>query len=259
MALPKARMLAALDALIQEGAQLHEQFLKDLNTWTIHFVAWEKACESTLEAIYGSQADALQEFKRVYFLPPPTEVYANENEKATGELVWFESGIRYAVVMLTGYRYSIERLLPPDVPQRIRYNVLISHGGPTMTHVNAVSELIETLGLSPVVVSRMPNLNLSLNQKVMAYLSICAAGIALATEEDEVTAIAEKRPRPNVEHEVGLMQSAPSIDGRIIYCKEPGVKFASNYSEKVWIGFEKERVQDAFIPILRELRAFGLL
>ena len=87
---------------------------------------------------------------------------------------------------------------------------------------------------------------------------MCAAGIALATRDDEVEA-ETVRTRPNVEIEIGMMQTAPNIASRIIYLKEPDVHFASNYAEKVWIAFEAGRIQDALIAIARELRAFGFL
>ena len=127
-----------------------------------------------------------------------------------------------------------------------------------MTHVIAVKEFLQALGLAPVVVRDMPNLNLSVNEKVRVYMGICTAAIALATVEDETTS-REQRARPNVENEIGMLQSSPNIASRIIYLKEPGVKFASNYQEKVWIPFKKENVQDAFIPLTKELKAFGLL
>lgn len=193
-------------------------------------------------------------------MTPPTEAYANEGERKAGELVWFDSGLEYAIAILLGYAYSIDRLLPPDTtPPRTPYNIFISHGGATMTHVDAVAEMLEAVGLSPVIVARRPSMNLSLNQKVLVYLGVCSAGIALATVEDEEEAAGLGRPRPNVEHEIGLMQAASNIASRIIYCKESKVKFASNYAEKVWIPFAKEQARNSFVQILRELHAFGLL
>jgi hypothetical protein len=199
-------------------------------------------------------------FKKIYFVPPPTETYTNDSEREAGKLIWFDSGLEYAITTLAGYLYSIDRLLPPDVaPPRTPYNVFISHGGPYMTHVDRLSELFEAVGLSPVVVARRPSMNLSVNAKVLRYVGICSAGVALATVEDEEQAAAEQRPRPNVEHEIGLMQTAPNIGDRIVYCKEAAVKFASNYAEKVWVPFAKESIQESFVPVLRELHAFGLL
>lgn len=253
-------MVAALGGLITDGQALMTQFQKDGQTWTNLFVVWLKACESTLEAIYGSSSEALNQFKAIHFLAPPGVVYASSAEQNAGERIWFESGLNYAVVTLAGYRYSIDRLLAPDTPPpRSPQYVFISHGGPVMTHVEGVSQLLTAVGLFPIVVARLPSMNLSLNQKVLQYLSICAAGIALATEDDEAEAAAQHRPRGNVEHEIGLLQAATNINGRIIYCKEPQVKFATNYAEKAWIPFTKEQIEPAFVPILRELRAFQLI
>jgi hypothetical protein len=89
-------------------------------------------------------------------------------------------------------------------------------------------------------------------------MSQCVAAIALATaEEEDGTRI--KRTRPNVEHEIGLLQSMPNINNRIVYMREPSVNFASNYAEKCWIDFVKEDISDALIPHLRELVGFRLV
>ena len=127
-----------------------------------------------------------------------------------------------------------------------------------MTHVQLVQDFLGALGLGPVVVRDRPNLNLSVNEKVRFYMALCTGAVALATVEDETIAN-EQRTRPNVENEIGMLQAAPNIGSRIIYLKEPNVTFASNYQEKVWIPFTKERVQDSFINIAKELRAFGFV
>lgn len=255
--LTKQQMLAALDGLIDEANRLYKQFLTDLRTWTPEFAAWLKASESTIEAIFGSSSHALASFKQIYFIPPPSEVYTNELEQTKARLTWFESGLRFAQTTLVGYRYSVDRLAQ-DAPARSTPNVFIAHGGPSRLHVERIRDFLSALGLQPIVVEDMPNMNLSLNEKVRFYMSLCTAGIALATVEDETTA-AEQRTRPNVENEIGMMQTSDNIGARIVYMKEPGVQFASNYAEKVWIPFERDAVERAFTPLALELRAFGLL
>ena len=255
--LSKQQMLTALDGLVDEAERLHDVFLQNLVTWTPEFVIWLKAAESAVEAIFGTNSQALASLKSVYFLPPPGGVYANELGEEQAKVTWFDSGLRYAHVTLVGYRYSVDRLAPEEIT-RPRPYLFIAHGGRTMTHVQLVRDFLQVLGLVGIDVVEAPNLNLSANEKVRCYMGLCAGGIALATLEDETTT-AEGRARPNVENEIGMMQAAPNIGERIIYLKEDGVQFASNYAEKVWIPFSKERVQDAFIPIARELQAFGFL
>jgi len=253
----KNQLLNALDCHIDDGEGIYNEFLRTYTPWTGDFAAWFKGCESTVEAIYGQGADALRGFRSIYFLPPANQSFASETARENAKLVWFESGLRFAVNTLIGYRYSLERLLPETMGRPNRY-VFISHGGPTRTHVDMAKELMVSVGLFPIVVADMPNLNFSVNKKVQGYMGICESALVLATAEDETIAL-ETRTRPNVENEIGMLQASPNIGERIIYLKEPEVQFASNYAEKVWIAFEKGRLQDSFIFLLRELRAFGLI
>ena len=255
--LTKEQMLSALDGLIAEAERLHNVFLSNFVTGSPDFTVWLKACESSVEAISGSSSDALLSFKGICFLPRLDQQFANARERRKAELTWFDSGLRFARSTLVGYRYSVERLAPEEPERGTRY-IFISHGGPTMTHVQLVQDFLGALGLGPVVVRDSPNLNMSVNEKVRFYMKLCIGAVALATVEDETIAN-EQRTRPNVENEIGMLQAAPNIGSRIIYLKEPNVTFASNYQEKVWIPFTKERVQDSFINIAKELRAFGFV
>lgn len=253
--LTRQQMLSALDGLIDEVQRIRTQFLSDLTTWTPEFAVWLKAAESTVEVIFGSNSDTLRRFTGIYFTPPPGETYANDLEQRKARLTWYDSGLRYAGSSLVGYRYAVDRFAT-DAPTRPTPYLFLSHGGPSMIHVYRMRDFLDALGLVGIVVKDMPNLNLSVHEKVRHYLGICAAGIALATVEDETTA-AEHRARPNVENEIGLMQAAPNIGGRIIYLREADVQFASNYAEKVWIPFHRDHLEDSFIAIARDLRAFG--
>lgn len=255
--LTKQQMLGALDSLITDAGGLFEAFSHDLAPWTPQFVVWLKASESTIETIYGSRSDALATFRSIYFMPPPDQTFTSDADRDKARLVWFDSGLRFAIQTLVGFRYSIDRLLPDEEQKHHNPFVFISHGGPIRAHVDTVAELLKTIGLSPVIVEDLPNLNLSLNDKVRHYMGLCGAAIVLATLDDD--APAERRTRANISHEIGLLQEIPNIGGRIAYLKEAEVEFPSNYREKGWIRFTRTRAQDAFISLLKELRAFGLV
>jgi hypothetical protein len=257
MQFSKAQMIAALDALIARGKDIRASFQRVPVPFNGDFVAWFTECLSTLEAIYGTNSDAINSFRVILFAPPVLGVYPNETERQRAAWVWFDNGLWYAINSLIGRRTSLQRLLPEEV-SRANQNVFISHGGPTQTHVDLVVALLEAVGLVPVVVMNRPNLGMSVNEKVHHYMRLCDSAVVLATEEDETT-VHEGRARPNVENEVGMLQALPRINGRIVYMKEPGVKLASNYQEKAWIPFTKIRIQDAFVPLLVELREFGVL
>lgn len=253
----KQQMLSSLDSLISDGRALFDKFTEDLVAWTPDFVVWLKACESTIEAIYGSKSDALQSFKNIYFIPPVSETFANDTERSHSQLIWFDSGLRYALQTLVGFRYSLERLLPDEEQSRPNPFVFISHGGTERVHVDAVSDLLKVLGLSPVVVEDLPNLNMSVNDKVRHYMGICGSAIILATLDDETPE--SQHTRQNISHEIGLLQELPNIGGRVVYLKEEAVEFPSNFAEKSWILFDHYNIETSFISILKELRAFGLV
>jgi hypothetical protein len=59
-------------------------------------------------------------------------------------------------------------------------------------------------------------------------MSLCTEAVALASVEDE-TVTNEQRTRPNVENEIGMLQTAENIGSRITYLKEPIVVLASSY------------------------------
>jgi predicted nucleotide-binding protein len=134
--------------------------------------------------------------------------------------------------------------------------VFISHGGPSVIHVKAVCDLLDALGLTPVVSIDMPNLGLSVQDKVNKCMRICCSAVVLATLDDEAPA-PTTRARPNVEHEIAMLQTMPNIGNRIVYMKDPKVQFPSNYREKAWIPFDRDRISESFVPLVKELRAFA--
>ncbi len=150
------------------------------------------------------------------------------------------------------------RVKKAGLPPFLR-NVFISHGGPSITHVEAVCELLEVLDLTPVVSIYMPNLGLSIHDKVRKCMRICSSAVVLATpDDDEEVASQTRRTRPNVEHEIGMLQTMPNIGNRIVYMKDPKVESPSNYREKCWIPFDKDRASESFVALIKELRAFAL-
>jgi predicted nucleotide-binding protein len=135
-------------------------------------------------------------------------------------------------------------------------NVFISHGGPSFSHVRAVRDLLNALDFVPVIAQELPSFGLSVHEKVQGWMRICRSAIVLATADDK-SAAGNSRTRPNVEHEIGMLQASPTIQDRIVYLKEPRVQFPSNFAEKVWIEFSRARIQHIFTPLIRELRAFS--
>jgi hypothetical protein len=60
-----------------------------------------------------------------------------------------------------------------------------------------------------------------------------------------------------VDHEIGMLQTMANIGNRIVYMKDRKVEFPSNYREKVWIPFDRDRISESFVPLVKELRALA--
>jgi predicted nucleotide-binding protein len=160
-----------------------------------------------------------------------------------------------AGLRLTGYvpqsAAALER-----ASRMFQRNVFIAHGGRFMKHVRLMAEFLVAINWYPVVVKDLPNLGLSIDEKVRRYMKMCHAAVVLATADDEDRS--KSRTRPNVDQEMGMLQITPEIGGRIVLMKERSVRLASNYREKLWIEFARERIQDSFIPLAKELHALEL-
>jgi len=147
---------------------------------------------------------------------------------------------------------SVLRVVPPSV--------FISHGKESVA-LRKLKEFIETLGIEPLIVKEQASLDKDLPDKVDLYLNQADFVIILATADDNVrdkqTGTDIKQPRQNVIHEIGLAQKAHP--GRIIYLLEEGANFPSNIRPKVWESFKQRNMMDAFLGIVRELRAYGIL
>lgn len=141
-----------------------------------------------------------------------------------------------------------------------KYKAFISHGKESAA-LRKLKELIETLGIEPLIVKKQPSLDKDLPDKVNLYLSQADFVIILATGNDTVidkkTGKEITQPKQNIIHETGLAQK--THPGKIIYLLEEGAEFPSNIRPKVWESFKQRNMMNAFLGIVRELRAYGML
>jgi predicted nucleotide-binding protein len=137
--------------------------------------------------------------------------------------------------------------------------VFISHGNETQALIK-IERFLRGLGITPVIVKHEPSLGKSLDDLVEEQMDTCVAVIIQATKDDKIKN--EKgeeyfQPRPNVIHEIGLAQE--KVKEKIIYLKEEGCKFPSNIAPKVWENFTLDNMENAFIKVGKELKAFGII
>ena len=143
---------------------------------------------------------------------------------------------------------------PEEIFREVPPKAFISHGKESAA-LRKLKEFLETLGIEPIIVKIQASLDKTVGDKVEYYLNQADFVIALATADDEVDG--KMQPRQNVSHEIGLTQKTHK--GRIIYLLEEGAEFGSNISPKVYERFKQRNMMNAFLGIVRELRAYGML
>ena len=130
----------------------------------------------------------------------------------------------------------------------------VSHGSESAA-LGKLEDFLHNLGIISLIVKDQPSLDKTVSYKVEYYLNQADFVIILATGDDEFEG--KLHPRQNVIHEIGLAQKSHS--GKIIYLLEEGTKFPSNINPKVWEHFRQRNMLNAFLCIIRELRALGIL
>ncbi len=160
----------------------------------------------------------------------------------------------------TETEHSLIEVPPESIFRLTLPKAFISHGKESAA-LRKLKEFIETLGIEPIIVKKQASLDKDLPDKVNLYLSQADFVIILATGDDtvkdKITGKEIIQPRQNVIHEIGLAQK--THPGRIIYLLEEGAEFPSNIRPKVWESFKQRNMMDAFLGIVRELRAYDIL
>ncbi len=130
----------------------------------------------------------------------------------------------------------------------------ISHGKES-TALNKLQQFLSALGIEPIIVETQPSLGKTVDDKVKYYLDQADFVVILATGDDSIEG--KLHPRQNVIHEIGLAQNKHA--DRIVYLLEERAQFPSNINPKVWERFNQENIENVFMRISIELRAFGIL
>lgn len=134
--------------------------------------------------------------------------------------------------------------------------VFIAHGGKSEAR-DKLCSFLSALGVIPLVIEKEPKEGRSVNQQVEYCLEQADCSIVLGTADDKELKDGKLYPRRNVHVEIGRFQER--FPRRIIYLLEEGASFPSNISEKLYTRFSQQSMDEAFISVARELKAFGLL
>jgi len=146
---------------------------------------------------------------------------------------------------------------PATVAEPAAGKTLIAHGGKSAA-LSKLHSFLEALGVEPLVVEIGPSEGRLTEEQVDEYMKQADCAIILATYghiEDVKTS--KKHPRLNVVDELGRCRNV--FRDRTILLLEKGVDLPSNVSGIVYEHFTKQNMENAFIKVAKELRAFGLI
>ncbi len=222
--------------------------------YNYQFRKWYSETEFKLIQIFGEGSWQLETFKSARDLPPfyGTRAQASLYRRK----IMVRAAAQVEAILSSIEEYGIPEKQEGTIPPK----AFISHGKESAA-LRKLREFIETLGIEPLIVKKLASMDKDLLGKVNSYLSQADFVIILATGDDTVTdektGKETKQPRQNVIHEIGLAQKVHP--GRIIYLLEEGAEFPSNIRPRVWESFKQRNMMNAFLGIVRELCAYGML
>ena len=208
---------------------------------------WHSTIEGVLEKVFGRDSSEYQNFSdaRLY-----VRVGGHQRQEYLQELKLRETVLLSIIKIYERVGFETESATVAGLPPK----AFISHGKESVARTK-LKEFLRALGIEPLIVKERPSLDKTVDDKVNYYLTQADFVIILATGDDEIKG--KLHPRQNVIHEIGLAQK--THPGRIIYLLEEGAEFPSNIRPKVWESFKQRNMMNAFLGIVRELRAYGML
>lgn len=246
-----------------KALELLKEYLWELdNLRTLHHSnkerwLWKNKVNVVLEAAFGENTDEYEQLNPKIKFGSDGLSDTEEQKYYLRDLDNYETGI---VKILQKY----EILGFPKEPETdsgkstIEENpkAFIAHGGETKAR-NKLQRFLIALGVQPLIIEEEPKEGRSPNEQIEYFLKQANCAVILGTADDKELKDGKLYPRRNVHIEIGRVQER--FPRRIVFLLEVGASFPSNISEKLYTRFTHENMDEAFITITRELKAFGIL
>jgi len=240
-----AKALGLLKQYRSEIANLRALHYSNNERWL-----WKDKVNVVLEAAFGKDSDEYRKLNPTIFVSWLGVSEEGKQREYVDDLDRYERGIaeivqKYEILGISSVAQKVEKGPP---------KAFIAHGDKSIA-LDKLCSFLKALGVEALVVEEQPSKSKAVDDKVEHYMSEADCAIILATGNDEIKG--KLYPRQNVIHEIGLAQK--TFPDRIIYLLEKGAEFPSNIHPKVWESFTQDCMDEAFIAVARELRAFGLM
>ncbi len=224
------------------------------------FRSWKGKVRAILLNSLGNNAMLpLSEFDRAAWgLPMPDSIIDPGWQEAMFKRR-FEQELPNVEKTLENIIWQLETFGTPYIPSKeevISPKAFIAHG-PKSKPLEKLCRFLTTLGVQPTVIEEEPSEGRSIDQQIEIYLGQTDCAIVLGTADDKELKDGKLYPRRNVCIEIGRFQE--KFPHRIIYLLEEDASLPSNVSEKIHERFSQESMEEAFVKVIRELKAFGIL
>jgi hypothetical protein len=145
---------------------------------------------------------------------------------------------------------------PSKQPEIAARPIFIAHGK-DKTPVEQLKNILSRFNIPSLVAEEEASEDRSANQQVDWCLENADCAIILGTADDKDLKDGKLYPRRNVHIEIGRVQER--LPGKVIYLLEEGASFPSDITEKIHERFTEENMEEAFLKVAKELKAFGII
>ena len=226
--------------------------LRELRHGDQKFTLWYDRVRNIIKAALDSED--LQRFssRRAVHVAGmfPDEVYQQDY---LGGLEDYETALQSIIEKYKLLGFESE---PQEVSVKESPKAFIAHGGDSPA-LGKLKNFLVALGVQPLVVEEQASEGRSVGEKVDWYSQQADCAIILAAKGDIDGKTGDFIPRGNVLMEIGKLQHL--YKDKTIYLLQANTRFPSNISEKVWVRFSPQSMDNSFTTIARELKAFGIL
>lgn len=253
MAITKQQTITNLQILINEIELLINNSISgNIIQWE-GFLRWKSACQDSLAIVFGNQSQIYLNFQQVNYLPPPALALTGN-----AEILFFVTAMKSAKEVLEGSLFVVNAWWQDTaVEEPIKVLPFISYGGRKGKNIGyKIKDLFTALNIQVLIAEDLPNIGLSLDQKIELLMSISNVAIVIMTAEDIVN---NKLVgiRQNVIHELATLKHLGNISNRIICLKEKDAVLPSNIKNLAYSSLNNSNLESVYICILKELKAFG--
>lgn len=253
MALSKQKVINNLQVLINEADLLINNSIAANTIQWEGFQRWKSASQDSLLIVFSNQSQVFINFQQVNYLPSQSLSLAPAQE-----MIYFITAIKSAKEILEGSLFVVDAWWQDNnVEEPIRVIPFISYGGKRGKKIAfKIKEFLNALNVQPFIADDVPNLGLTLDQKVNLLMQFSNSAIIVMTAEDNVNGV-KSGIRQNVINEYSTLKGMTNVNPRIICLKEKNAKLPSNLQSIAYNPLNNSNLESVYICIAKELKAFG--